>query len=244
MSDEAIRRRVLDAHGDAWQAEGRQRTAHGGGTAEVRGARLMASGIAAAKWNNADVTAADADVEAIAAWYGERDVPWGVRVPLGIELDLGAPLFVKRCLYLHARDRREAPRPALELRRAAATELERFAAAEAAAFGDDLATAHRWLEPVFGKEGFTHWLALDDAGEAKAVATVVRTDERAGPAAMLTGVAGEAALFLAGAATEGAFDDGAELVHLHTAFEHEAAMWAGVGFREVPGFLVRVVRPD
>lgn len=251
MSDEATRRRVLDAHGDAWQAEGRQRAARGGGVGEVRGARLMASGIAAAKWNNADITAADADQAAIGAWYGERDVPWGMRVPLGIDLDLGVPLFVKRCLYLRRGDSLHVePSPHFDTRRAAAGELERFAAAEAAAFGDDIATARRWLAPVFEAPGFAHWLAFDAAGAIAAVATVVQTDERAGPAAMLTGVAAleagatEPLLALARAAIEGALAGGADLVHTHTAFAHEAALWTGVGFGEVPGVLIRVVRAD
>jgi hypothetical protein len=62
------------------------------------GARLMASGIAQAKWNNADVTDAAVDVTAMRRWYESRGMPWGMRVPLEIALDFGEPLFVKRCV--------------------------------------------------------------------------------------------------------------------------------------------------
>lgn len=58
---------VRTALADAWEVEGRAREPYGGGWARMRGARLMASGIPQAKWNNADITAADADLEAVSA---------------------------------------------------------------------------------------------------------------------------------------------------------------------------------
>ena len=59
--------RVRAAHGNAWQVEGRARRAYGGGAHAVRGARLMASGLPTPKWNNADITSADVDLDAVAA---------------------------------------------------------------------------------------------------------------------------------------------------------------------------------
>ena len=248
--DPALRRRVLDAHGDAWQAEGRRRAAHGGGAAEIRGARLMASGIATAKWNNADITDAGVDLDAMRAWYAVRDVPWGMRVPLGLEVDLGTPLFEKRSLYLAVSSPWNPPPSSLSLRRCGGDDFETFAAAEVAAFGGDLETSHRWLAPVFGSDGFEHWIAADPGGAIAAIASTVRTDERAGPAMMVTGVASVGASHprdiegFAAAIIAASFDEGVGLVHAHAIGEAEAALWLGLGFAEVPGFLIRVVRPD
>jgi hypothetical protein len=89
--------RVRTAHGDGWQVEGWARQVHGGGAQVVRGARLMASGLPTPIWNNADIEALDVDLEAIAAWYLARDVPWGVRLPSEWDLAIGQPLFTKRC---------------------------------------------------------------------------------------------------------------------------------------------------
>jgi hypothetical protein len=103
---------LRSAHGDAWQAEGRLRAPFGGGAAEIRGARMMASGLPVPKWNNADIVSADVDVDALQAWYAERDVPWGIRVPLELSFNLGEPLFEKRCAGLLP----DALRPAATVR--------------------------------------------------------------------------------------------------------------------------------
>jgi hypothetical protein len=67
---------VRTAHADAWQAEGRLREPYGGGACAVRGARAMASGIRTPKWNNADVTHEQVDLEAAAfAAVGFIEVP-------------------------------------------------------------------------------------------------------------------------------------------------------------------------
>jgi hypothetical protein len=91
---------VRSAHADAWQAEGRLRQRHGGGVCAVRGARAMASGIRTPKWNNADVTHEQIDIEALSAWYAARGRPWSLRIPLELSLAVGEPLFVKRCMGL------------------------------------------------------------------------------------------------------------------------------------------------
>ena len=61
-------------------------------------------------------------------------------------------------------------------------------ALEVAAFGDAPATARAWLGPQFGVAGFDHWVA-ELAGTTVGIATGVRSDELAGPAVMVTGMA-------------------------------------------------------
>jgi hypothetical protein len=233
---------VRAAHADAWEVEGRLRKTVGGGAARVRGARLMASGIPTAQWNNADVTGADVDMGAMTAWYEARDVPWGVRVPLELELTMGMPLFVKRCAALLP-GRSHTRRPRARVR--AATEPEAFARLDSRMFGGELAVALRWVEPQFTSRRFGHWVAEVD-GEAAAIGTTIRSDGDAGPAVYLTGLAGtlDAREAIAATATADAFAAGAAFVHTNPDDDTEAAMLAALGAVEVPGFVVRVVRAD
>jgi hypothetical protein len=243
--------RVRAAHADAWEAEGRARVASGGGAARVRGARLMASGLPFPKWNNADVTGADLDVAAVRRWYAQRAVPWGLRVPVELAVDLGRPLFVKRCFGLRRPEFRPAmPPPGLLPRRAGGTDSGGwFAAAEAAAFGDPVEVAAAWVGPVFGCRGFEHWVAQRD-GEVAAVATAVWSEGDAGPAVMLTGLGGlegAAAVLpaLAGAVLAHAFEAQPQvLAHCHAEPGEDVSWLATLGFSEVPGLLVRVVREE
>jgi len=68
VTTDELTRRVRAAHADAWEIEGRARERYGGGAARVQGARMMASGLPEAKWNNVDVTDASVDVAAIREW--------------------------------------------------------------------------------------------------------------------------------------------------------------------------------
>lgn len=245
------------AHGDAWQAEGRLREPHGGGVCAVQGARAMASGIRTPKWNNADVTHEQVDITTLSVWYAARDMPWGLRVPLELSLAVGEPLFVKRCMGLLASSRAESgrrpvdPPGGVQVRRIRADERDRFVALDAAAFGDDPATARAWLAPQFGVAGFDHWVA-EIAGATVGIATSVRSDELAGPAVMVTGVAAlpgaDARLVKAQLSTQISAEAAhagpdATLVHAYPDDDEEAAAFASVGFIEVPGFLVRLVQP-
>jgi hypothetical protein len=248
---------VRAAHADAWQVEGRLREPYGGGACAVRGARAMASGIRTPKWNNADVTHEQVDLEALSAWYGSRGMPWGLRVPLEISLAVGEPLFVKRCMGLLASTGAESGlRPldhagGVQVRRIRADERDRFVALEVAAFGDDPATARAWLAPQFGVAGFDHWVA-ENAGTTVGSATSVRSDELAGPAVMVTGMAAlpgadaqlvKAQLSAQISAQASHAGPRATLVHVYPDDDEEAAAFAAVGFIEVPGFLVRLVQP-
>jgi hypothetical protein len=217
----------------------------------------MASGIRTPKWNNADITDEQVDLEALSAWYAARDMPWGLRVPLEFSLAVGEPLFVKRCMGLVASSAAEPGlRPlehagAVEVRRIRADERDRFVDLEVAAFDDDPATARVWLAPQFGAAGFDHWVA-ELAGTTVGIATRVRSNELAGPAAMITGVAAlpgaDAQLVkaqLSAQISAEAVHAGPEatLVHVYPDDDEEAAAFAAVGFIEVPGFLVRLVQP-
>lgn len=212
---------------------------------------MMASGLPVPKWNNADIISADVDVGALQAWYAERDVPWGIRVPLELSFDLGEPLFEKRCAGLLP----DASRPAagvrgVSIRRASAADLPAYAAVELAGFeSDDPELERRWLEPAMGATGFAHWMA-EAAGEAVGVAMTLLTAGRAGPSAYLSGVAAVPAwrgkgleAMLASKAARGAFKAAAAFVHFNP--DDDEVGWADdLGFVTVPGFLVRVVRPE
>jgi hypothetical protein len=87
-----------------------------------------------------------------------------------------------------SRLRRLGPAGGVQVRRIRADERDRFVALEVAAFGDAPATARAGLEPQFGVAGFDHWVA-ELAGATVGIATSVRSDELAGPAVMVTGMA-------------------------------------------------------
>lgn len=212
---------------------------------------MMASGLPVPKWNNADIISADVDVGALQAWYAERDVPWGIRVPLELSFDLGEPLFEKRCAgLLPDAVRRAAAVRGVSIRRASPGDLPAYAAVELAGFDtDDLELERRWLQPAMGASGFAHWIA-EAEGEAIGVAMTLLTAGRAGPAAYLGGVAavppwrgrGLEAMLASDAASE-AFHAGAAFVHFNP--DDDEVGWADeLGFVTVPGLLVRVVRPE
>jgi hypothetical protein len=231
------------AHADAWEVEGRAREPYGGGYARIRGARLMASGILQPKWNNADITGADVDVDAVAAWFEARDVPWGMRVPLGLDITFGRPLFVKRCMGILEND--FVPQePAAVVRLARFDEFDLVSRLDAGLFDGALEESRAWVAPQLGAPPFRHWIAEVD-GRPVGLATTVRSHGDAGPAAYLTGVGAFdiAALdALVAAAVTTAFADGARLVHANPADDVEAGRMTRLGGVEVPGFQVRLVR--
>lgn len=243
VQSDGLTERVRTAHADAWELEGRVREPFGGGVARMPGARLMASGIAQAKWNNADVTVASVDVTAIRRWYESRGVPWGMRVPLEIALDFGEPLFVKRCVALLPGAPPNTPRISFSVRREPDPSV--YAALEAAAFGYDLSEACAWVQPQFAHAAFRHWVATID-GTPAAIGTTVRTDGDAGPASYLTGLAllpdapVKALQTLVDVAAADAFASGAAFVHTNPETAEEDEILTSHNPIEVPGFLIRV----
>ena len=236
--------RIRAAHADAWEVEGRARIGYGGGWARFPNVRLMASGIARAKWNNADITGPGADLDRVVAWYGERDIPWGIRDPLELDVSFGSHLFVKRCLAIRAdtfRDRGSDPR----IRRAEATQLELLARLDAMGSGA-VDESRAWIGPQLGAPGFTHWIA-EFRSQPAGIATSVRSNGDAGPAAYITGVRApddEIREALIATASLHAFSEGADLVHANPWTDTEAGLFLGLGAVEVPGLEVRLVRPD
>ncbi|WP_432509979.1 hypothetical protein [Kineococcus sp. SYSU DK001] len=228
--------RALAAHGDAWQVHGRLRA----GAAELPGARVMASGLAHAQWNNADVhDAADVDVGALRSWYGARGVPWGVRVPAGSAWPWGTHLFRKRLVLLHRADARPARAPAgLDLRPAGPADLDAVVAVDHAAFGGDRAATAAWCAPLLAAPEADVVLAHRD-GVAVGTGYVLRSDGWAGPAAYLAGLAGPVPA-LADWLLRRAFETGAEVAHTHPGDDGEAAGFARLGFREVAALDVLV----
>lgn len=241
---------VQVAHGDAWQADGLARISSGGGVLTVRGARAAASGIPTPKWNNADLSSPGPDWDGLTRWYAAIGVPWGVRVPVQFEGEVtrGRAIFHKRGFELRREWLRAAALPyGLLLREAAAGDLDRLAAVDAAAFGEDSALSRRYIAPTLAQPGFTQWL-LERAGEPVALALTIATDGEAGRAAMLTSLAvlapADAGLLLPGliaSVAHEAFAAAAEFVHLHTGDDREAALWTRLGAREVPGFAIRLM---
>lgn len=239
--------RVRTAHGDAWAAEGRAREAVGGGVLRVPDARAMASGIPLPAWNNADITGPEPDLEQLRAWYERLGMPWGMRVPVELDLTVGQPLFVKRCFGATSAT---LPGPngseGLVIRRARPEELGRFVDAEVAMFGQPADVTRRFIEPVFGHDGFEHWFAFRDE-RTVAVATLVLSDGEAGRAAMLTGLAAmpdeaSSRTVLAAAALTATLErDPDRLLHVHADPDDDPEELSGLGFQEVPGFVVRLV---
>lgn len=244
--------RVWTAHGDAWQAEGRLRASLGGGAAELPGARLMASGLPHAEWNNADVTdPALVPVEDLRAWYAARahgaGVPWGVRVPAGRRFPHGRHLFRKRCMaLLPTQLRPSAGVEGVGIRAASPADAEAVARIDAAAFEEPIAKVRGWIEPHLDAPGFVVALAELDGAPA-GVATSIATNGRAGCCVGIFGVA-----VLPGARRRGiaaamvcwllqrAFSEGAALAHLNPNTEAAARLYAGLGFEETAGLDVYV----
>jgi ribosomal protein S18 acetylase RimI-like enzyme len=235
---------VWAAQGDANQAMGRLFEPMGGGVAELPGVRLMASGLDQPGRNGGDVhDPAAADVERVRAWFVARPVPWGLRVPAGSPWRQGNRRHTQRCMALEADALRPAERPVgADLRLAGRDDLETVAEIDAAAFAAGSADSRAWMAPTLGAAGFRVGIAIL-GGVPVGTATAVATDEWAGPAVGLYGVAvlpearrrGIAAA-LSAWLLEQAFADGAAFAHLNADTEDAARVYGRLGFVETPGF--------
>jgi GNAT superfamily N-acetyltransferase len=246
VTDAALQR-VHVAVADAWEVEGRLRERDGGGVLEVRGMRVMASGLPQDYWNSGDVTAPDADVEAARAFYAQRDAAWGVRVPSGMAWARGRHVLTLDLMTLRPGDFTPVPAPDhVAMRVAAPADLETVVAIDAAAFEEDPDVERPWIAPHLGAERIVTALATLD-GEPAGTGYSIRTDGRAGPALYLAGVAvapharrrGVAAA-LSSWLVERGLASGADLVHLHADTDGAARVYARLGFVRVPGLDVYV----
>jgi hypothetical protein len=231
--------RVRTAHADAWAVEGTLREPQGGGTAALRGIRVMASGLPHPQWNGADVTGPDADLEGARAFYAARRLPWGVRVPVGIPWGAGRLLFRMRLMGLaEAGFRPAAEVPELALRTAGPADFDVVLAIDSAAFGADPRLQGPWLAPHLDAPAITVALA-ELAGEPVGTAYALRSDGAAGPAVFLAGVAvteparrrGVAAAMSSWLLAR-AFAGGARLAHLHPDTDDAARVYARLGFAD------------
>ncbi len=247
---EKLSAEVRAAHADTWQLQGRLRTAFGGGAVILPGISLMASGIPAPQWNNGDVIdASRIDMAAVRDWYARRadgvGVPWGVRVPLGVDWPYGRFVFAQRCMALlpeHFAPVLPEQRQAARFRIATPEDLDAIVTVDAAAFEDPPELTRRWVSPQLGAVGFTTVVAaVDDA--IVGVATGVATDESAGPSVGIFGVCVSDAMRRRGIGAtltswlvERALATGARLVHLNPNTEEAARIYARLGFVETSGF--------
>lgn len=246
MSPPALSR-VQVAHADAWQVEGRVRAAYGGGALEVRGLRLMASGLAGPQWNSGDVTSPDADLAAARAFYGARGAAWGLRVPQGMPWRHGIRLKTLRLMAVDGEAFVPAPAPpGVAVRAAGPEDLDAVVAIDAPAFGEDPAEERGWIAPRLGVEGITSALATLD-GEPVGTGLAIRTDGRAGPALYVAGVAvaaparrrGIGAAMSSWLVARG-LQDGARFAHLHADNAGAARVYARLGFAVAPGLDIYV----
>ena len=239
--------RVQVAHADAWEAEGRLRERDGGGTLEVPGLRLMASGLPQAQWNSGDVTAPDADLDTARAFYAQRGAAWGVRVPAGMRWAHGRHVLTLRLMALAPDGFHPAPAAAgIAVREAAPADLDAVLAIDTEAFGEDPAVERPWLAPHLGSPAITTALATLD-GEPAGTGYAIRTDGRAGPALYVAGVAVRARARRRGVGAalsswliENALRDGPRLAHLHADTDAAARVYARLGFRDTIGLEVYV----
>lgn len=247
MTEADLNARVRTAHADMWQVEGRLREPLGGGALELRGIRLMASGLAHPQWNNGDVTDPDADVEGAREFFAQRGLPWGVRVPAGMPWPHGRHLFHKRLMGLSAADFRPAPEVlGLRVELAEPADLDAVVAVDSASFGEDPALVRPWYSPHISAPGAEVALATL-GGEPVATAFTVRSDGRAGPCLYLGGVAvleqarrrGVGAAISSRLLARG-FAAGAELAHLNPDNDAAARIYERLGFTETTGFDVYV----
>jgi GNAT superfamily N-acetyltransferase len=224
--------RVRAAHADAWAAEGLLR--EGGAALALRDIRVMASGLPQPQWNGADVVGPDPDLDGARAFYAERGLSLGVRVPAEMPWSAGVHRVTLRLMGLEpAAFTPAAAVPGLEVRVAAPDDLDTVLGLDAAAFGHPAEEARLWLAPRFGASGFTVALASLGA-EPAATAYSVDTD---GPAVLLAGVAvaehlrrrGIGAAISTWLLARG-FAAGAQLAHLHADTDAAARVYARLGF--------------
>jgi len=237
--------RVWTAHLDGWEAEGHARA----GATRVAGARLMCSGLPQIYWNGAWAVELPVDLPAAARWFAERRCPWGLAVPRWLDYAPGEHLATLRLMGLAVDAFVPAVWPAgVVVRQAKVADIALLARLDTAAFGGDDGVMERWIGPVVGVAGFSHWIAEAD-GQPVGLITACRTDFDAGPCGTITGVGvvpsfrqrGVGSALTSHACTV-LFENGATLVQLSPNTEPAARVYARLGFSEVPG--LNIYRPN
>lgn len=240
---------VRSAHGDAWQALGRLFEGRGGGTAECRGARLMASGLPHPQWNSGDVLSSEVDLEAARAFYSGHGVPWGLRVPSEIPWSHGTFVLRLRLMGLLRPAFRRAPaEPGLRLEVASSEYLQAVLHVDSIAFGSDGETTRAWLKELLAAPSQIVTVVRATAdGQSVGTGYSVLADGVAGRTGYIAGIAvmpefrrrgyGSA---LSSWLVERAFVAGATLVHLHPDDDRAASLYSKLGFAETAGLNIYV----
>jgi predicted N-acetyltransferase YhbS len=236
---------VAAAHADAWQALGQIFAASGGGSADFRGLRLMASGLDGPAYNSGDVTAADADVEAARAYYRQLGVSWGLRVPAWLPWGHGSLLKHRRLMGLARADYRAASRApsGLSIEVAADDDLDEVARIDAHAFESDTAAGREWLAALLRDPTGVVTVALARReGSAVATGYAVAASGVAGESVMLGGIAVAVAhrrqgigAALSSWLLSRAFEHGARLAQLSPDDDRAARLYARLGFTPTAG---------
>ena len=239
---------VQTAHADSWEAHGVYRASSGGGVERLPGIRLMASGLPRPQWNSGDVVDASVvDIEAVAAWYDAKSVPWGVRVPPGLDWPHGRHLFRKRLMGLTPDRFHPVDEPVdIRLRVALATDADYVLAVDTVAFEEPVDVERPWVEPLLSQPAVTVCLAEQD-GKPVGCGYCLVTDGDAGPSVYVAGIGvlphargrGVGAAVSAWLVRHG-FEAGARLAHLHPDTDGAARIYSRLGFVEVDGFDVYV----
>jgi ribosomal protein S18 acetylase RimI-like enzyme len=235
--------RVFSAHGDAWQTHGRLFQPFGGGTAELPGWRLMASGLGYRYLNAACVTdPAIADVAAAKTWYEERRLPFGAIVASGLWWPHGRRVVSQELMACEPANFSKAPAPlGLKLHTAAASELEVVVAVDNGAFGSSLEAARAWLGALCGFP--TVRVAVGELdGEPVATGYATSCEGEAGKSLYLGGIGvipsargrGVAAALVSFLLTAG-FEQGCTFAHLQTDSENAARLYGRLGFTHFNG---------
>lgn len=213
-------------------------------TLQLPGVRLMATGLQHAQWNDGDVDdPALVDIDAVRDWYDGLRVPWGLRLPAAAPWPHGRRLFTKRLMGLTpAAYQAPAVPPGVTIRQATAADIEPYLHVDSTAFEEEPHVQRPWLELLLRHPNATVAVAEMD-GDIVASGQIVRSDDQAGPAAYVGGIAvlPDARRRGIGAAITGwlverGWDAGAALAHLHPDTDHAAAIYQRLGFVEVDGF--------
>lgn len=235
----AFRQRVRLAYGDAWQALGHQFEGRGGGTAEVAGMRLMASGLPPAQWNGADVTDSCADLAAARIFFASRHVAWGVRVPAELDWQDGQRLLTLQLMGLPAaRFSRVSPPQGVTLRLATIADLQTVLDLDEAAFGLGPPAGREWIAALLtAPDEIVAVVCAEWKDTAVGTGYCVCTDGWGGPSVHLAGIAVRPEVRrhgLGGAISSWLIDRGlsrgAQLGHLHADDERAERVYARLGF--------------
>jgi ribosomal protein S18 acetylase RimI-like enzyme len=206
----------------------------------------MATGLPHPQWNNGDVhDPAAVDVEEVVEWYSAFGVPWGIRVPAGVEWHHGRRLFRKRLMgAIPASFRPPPPVAGLEVRSAGLDDLECVLAVDVVAFGEPPEVERPWLQVLLNHPNTTLAVAsLDDA--VVATGSVLRSDGWAGPAGYVAGISVEPGVRgrgIGAAVTSWLMQQAADvgLWHLHPDTDAAARIYRRLGFVEVDGLDIYV----